>query len=207
MNNGKLFDTDNDWWNNACLNFARDDWDLYANGYRKAGDMLVERIIEDNVSTRASLDAIIYPIVFLYRQYLELRLKDSIIQTQLLLDVDVKLPKHHSVVALWEKLKTLLAQADPQATVAGKSTLGAIEECVNQFSKVDPSSTAFRYPVDKDNNPSLPGMNNINVRLIYQTMENISSNLEGIALHISGMLDSKAEYESEMKKLYGDSML
>jgi hypothetical protein len=29
----KLFDTAEDWWNNACLNYTRTGWNLYALGY------------------------------------------------------------------------------------------------------------------------------------------------------------------------------
>jgi hypothetical protein len=42
--------------------------------------------------------------------------------------------------------------------------LEAIEENIKEFSTTDPSSMAFRYPIDKDDNPSLPGLSHINVR-------------------------------------------
>ncbi len=38
----KLFKSDGDWRHNACFNSAPDQWDLYATGYKKAGDLLVE---------------------------------------------------------------------------------------------------------------------------------------------------------------------
>jgi len=41
-----LFKPDKDSWNNARLNFLWDHWGCYVDGYKRAGDILVEHIIE-----------------------------------------------------------------------------------------------------------------------------------------------------------------
>lgn len=86
----KLFTDAVDWQNNACTSggWIIDPWDLYADGYREAADHLVERIVEGQSLT---LDTIVYPIVFLYRQYLELRLKQLIPLSGRLLYLDIDL--------------------------------------------------------------------------------------------------------------------
>jgi hypothetical protein len=52
---------------NACLNWGGGL--VYALGYRTAADALIERV------AGMDQDALVYPIVFCYRQYLELLLK------------------------------------------------------------------------------------------------------------------------------------
>jgi hypothetical protein len=60
----------------AWLNWARTGWDAYASGYLAAANLLVETILEKE--QRA--DTLIYPAALLYRHYLELRLKEIIVQ-------------------------------------------------------------------------------------------------------------------------------
>ena len=50
------------------------DWDSYATGYKEAADAIMERIIADP----AWIDTYLYPVMFLYRHYLELRMKEII---------------------------------------------------------------------------------------------------------------------------------
>ena len=71
----KLFTSEgSDWWNKACLTHFSDGWWIYATGYKLGADLLVQYVTE----THKNQDRLIYPIVFLYRQYLELRLKELI---------------------------------------------------------------------------------------------------------------------------------
>ncbi len=70
----KLFVEGDDWYYVACLNDKRDNLGLYIVGYKEAGDILVKNIIE----SRSHHDSLVFPIVFMYRHYLELRLKQLI---------------------------------------------------------------------------------------------------------------------------------
>jgi HEPN domain-containing protein len=205
MMKSELFKADEDWWHNACLNFTRNDWDLYAVGYKKAADMLIEQIVADNNSSRASLDTIIYPIVFLYRQYLELRLKQLIIEYHKLDDRNVDLPKTHKLDMLWSTARNLIEEIDTENASNSADMFHEVELLIEQFSAIDPSSTGFRYPVDKNNNLSLPGLHHINVRHLYTIVENTSSILEDTRMHVSVCLDDKSEYEAAMQVLYGDN--
>src|SRR6266478_1683118 len=53
----------------------RTSFSVYAIGYKDAADALIERVLEKNFGA----DLQIYPIAFLYRHYLELRLKQLLI--------------------------------------------------------------------------------------------------------------------------------
>ena len=70
--NNQLFSPDTDWKNNACLNWCHDPMHLYISGYKDAADILANRVIESGNNQ----DSLVYPIAFLYRQYIELQLKN-----------------------------------------------------------------------------------------------------------------------------------
>ena len=55
---------DPDWYLNACLHIG-EGWDAYAEGYKNAGDVLVQHVIDYS----RDQDFLVYPIAFLYRQY------------------------------------------------------------------------------------------------------------------------------------------
>jgi hypothetical protein len=72
----QLFKSDADWINNACLNFKEDQLNLYAIGYKRAAELLLEHV----KNSGRDQDTLVYPIIFLYRHYLELRLKSNCVR-------------------------------------------------------------------------------------------------------------------------------
>lgn len=190
----QLFGPDDDWYNNAFVNFAFDSWDLYASGYLQAAQLLVKAI----VNTRRSPDAVVYPIAFLYRHYLELRLKTIITEGQELLDRRVELPMHHNLDVLWKTARKIIEEVyskDPKGPVE------AVEECMVQFCDLDRQSFAFRYPADKLGNRYLEGLKLLNVRQLGEVMDRISTFLESASAGIAEYLDiarsQRAEYRQE----------
>jgi hypothetical protein len=186
----QLFKADVDWWHNACLNYLHDDWTLYSEGYKRAGDLLVEHMKE----SRSYQDFLVYPIVFLYRQYIELRLKELIRDGNQLIDNPKKFPKHHKIDELWKHCRRILEKVWPEGPA---EDLDAVEECIHQFSEKDPTSMAFRYPTDKNGNRSLPSLSHINLRNLSEVMARISSLLDGTSMAISVYLENKQETEAE----------
>lgn len=133
----QLFVSQEDWWNNACLNWCDDGWTLYATGYREAADLLVRHIEERS----AGQDMLVYPILFLYRQHLELEIKDLIRQARRLQDVPGGFPTHHDIVRLWRICHRLISEVAPNDSV---EALKEIDRLIEEFAAVDPSSMAFR---------------------------------------------------------------
>lgn len=191
----QLFRSDVDWWHNAVLSNLDSGWALYAEGYKIAADVLVERVKHD----RSEADFLVFPIVFLYRQYLELRLKEIIRDGSRLLDSPQRLPKDHRLDKLWSKCRRILEQVWPEGPA---EHLDAVEECIHEFSRVDPTSTAFRYPTDADGKPSLPGSRHINLRNLSEVMARIGTLLDGASIGLSVYLDHKHEMEAEYRDLY-----
>src|SRR5439155_17966203 len=88
-----LFVGREDWYYNAVLNGQRDNLSLYAVGYKRAGEMLVEAVVK----SRGDHDSLVFPIAFVYRQYLELRLKQLIRDSKRLLDDTSSFPATHKI--------------------------------------------------------------------------------------------------------------
>jgi hypothetical protein len=173
----KVFMFAEDWWMNACVNWGGG-WTLYAIGYRKAGDVLVERVADD----RGEADALVYPIVFCYRQYLELTLKDTLIEARRYFGVDKPFDAEHSLLHHWKPLRLLLEKRWPDHP----EELKAVEENLRQFDEVDRGSFAFRYSVTKSGDPSLPEeMQHINLRNLKEVVERIGTFLEASSTGLS----------------------
>ena len=188
----QVFRDDEDWWHNACLDWFSDTdkWTIYANGYKNAGDLLVEYIKEKQVTQ----NSLAYPIVFLYRQYIELQMKAIIRDGNQLLDIPIEFPKDHWIDKLWKQCRKIIEEVWPEAPSVD---LEAVEECVLQFSEIDYGSAAFRYPTDKSGNPSLPDLSVINLRNLSEVITRMGSLLDGVGIGISIKLEHKREMEAE----------
>jgi len=77
--------------------------------------------------------------------------------------------------------------------------LGHIGRLISEFSKVDPTSTAFRYPEDKDGGPSLPGLSQINLRNVQDVIGKIATLFDGADAQISEYLSIKADMASDFQ--------
>jgi hypothetical protein len=186
----KLFDTAEDWWNNACLNWCFDSWWLYAAGYKDAADVLVTHVVE----TGRQHDRLVYPIVFLYRQHLELMIKDIIRQGRKLEDIDEPFPKSHHIDKLWLICRQLLSQISPNDS---EEELDQVGRLIEEFSAVDPTSMSFRYPEDTDGGVSLPGVTHINLPNVKEVVGKMASILGGAHDQIDYLSSCKAEMYSE----------
>jgi len=182
------------WETNACLNFTFDKWDTYAEGYRVAGDVLVQHVEKE----KRHQDTLVYPIMFLYRQYIELRLKELIKVSGRLLDKDPKIPQHHDLMLLWQKVRPNLEAV--WSSTETKDYHDAAEERLKEFCDIDRISFAFRYPEDKNGDPTLRGLQHINLSHLSEVMRAISHLLDGSSLGLGEYLQTKCEMMAE----YGD---
>lgn len=182
----RLFTQGEDWQNDAMLGWSHFPMDLYAAGYKDAADGLLYALAERKVS----LDSVIYPLVFLYRQGLELELKLILPLARRLGDQQAKNDHRHGLMPLWRELRCLLEQLDPSEA---DQELAAIEAFILQLDEVDPGSYAFRYPMTKQGEVSLPDLSRINVRHLGEIMDSVFMLLGGIHSWL-GEMDQQIEY-------------
>ena len=167
-------------------------WDAYAQGYRLAADLLSGHIAESPYHS----SLLGYPIVFLYRQYLELRIKELGLAAAEFLAKEYAVPTDHNLLKLWQGVRADLHEVFAESA----EDLEAVEERIEEFCSVDPSSYTFRYPADTKGKPTLPsapkyvevdahgwpigpptqpGLKQVDVSHLKQTMQSIAAVLDG----------------------------
>ncbi|MFB3302089.1 hypothetical protein [Pseudomonas sp. AMR01] len=181
-----LFIRGDDWHNNAMLGWTHFPLDLYAAGYKDAADGLLFALAERKVS----LDSVIYPLVFLYRQGIELELKLMVPLARRLAEKPEKLDHSHGLMPLWGELRELLEKLDPRKD---DKELPAMESFIQQLDKIDPASYAFRYPTTKKGAASLPDLQYVNVRHLSEIMNSVFKMLSGIH-SLLGEMDQHDNY-------------
>lgn len=187
----KLFVEAEDWWMSACLNWYHDPTELYIVGYKKAADSLVDSI----ANRKGSADSLIFPIVFLYRHYVEIRLKSLLHDGNRLLDREHKQKSEHQLSKLWPKVRSILDELWPNEE---GEDLKAMDSLIAQFEEVDPRSTTFRYPKDFDGNNSLKlDVPRVNLRNLAEVVGAMSIILEGSAGAISDYQGYKNGMQSD----------
>jgi HEPN domain-containing protein len=189
-----LFMSGDDWQNNACINQkVIHGLDLFAEGYKTAADILVKHVAEHS----SHQDTIVYPIVFLYRQHIELRFKEVIREGLLLLDEGQDFPKTHKLDKLWSLVKEIIEKVWP-----GEDTeeFGLIGHVVNEFSAIDPESMSFRYPEDRCGNNPLIDLAHINLRHLAEMIDEVYNFLFGVSAAISEYRDAQFQLREAFSK-------
>ena len=121
-------------------------------------------------------------------------LKDLIQKGRLLQDIKEAAPAGHNILDLWKTCRKLLNDISPGDSV---EEIEQINRLIAEFCRVDPKSTAFRYPEDREGKPSLPGIKHVNIRNVADVIEKISAILESANAVIGEYLLIKDEVERE----------
>ena len=148
------------------------EWEDYAIAYKGAGDHLVFGV-QDRLMDEPHLAC---PIMFLYRHYLELALKEIINHLQEWHDVEDDYSRSklrhqprvpdlpgHPLMDSWDRILSLIDQMEdcklPECTIDELNVdYDGIGKRINEFDKADRSSFNYRYPVDKKGRPNKIGI-------------------------------------------------
>ena len=164
----------------------------------------------------------LFPLAFLWRQYLELRLKSLVFDAERLheLGEDVPtsaqqrkrrkqpgyradFPDGHDLLLQWECLEPLLRSLWPDAPETK-----FVRHLLTQFNEVDPLADGFRYPVansKKARARTLAGLPRwVNLRRFNEVMISLANVLDGASAHIeqavSNLSEAVANYEAEYER-------
>ena len=198
MNQEDIFTNDgSDWWNKAMLMHDWPyKWSVYARGYKEAGDRLVLSIER----SEGLVDFMVYPILYLYRHFLEISIKASIRDAQVLLGIEArKKPNRknerqmaeaaqgHHLESLWKYLIELMIQVHSELEMP---RLDETSRVVNAFHSLDLYGDAARYPQGLDGKPSLKMLHEVNLRRLREDMEMAQDGF----YQIEGILDYERDY-------------
>ena len=139
-------------------------------GYKLAGDLLVDEAISDRIAKHH----LIYPIVFCYRQFLELSLKWQINTYGSICGLSAP-PNNHDLKKLirdFRKMNLSYGAPDVEA-------IAALTKCILEFYRMDPGSFTFRYAVDQTGRLYPVTTNRIDLRRLKDVIEGIQSYFRG----------------------------
>ena len=159
-------------------NFSR-----YAIGYKDAADALIDHIFEKD----SGADLQFYPIAFLYRQYLELRLKQLLITGGHVVYYESKLIPVHDLRRLWTDVKKILKAVWPDTHA---EEMNALEQCIEELHTLDANSMSFRYPVDRGGQYTLLGLDRVDLENLKNVMHRISSFLDASSDALGDIFDN-----------------
>lgn len=149
----------------------------YALAYKEGADRLVEALEEDGYSDHK----LVLPIIFLYRHYLELHLKDLILEGRKALGQPAgTIPTGHNIFKLWDKLKPILAQIQAKSGPIIRGEQDAVEAYIKELTEIDERSEAFRYPVSTEGKPLLQENAQL-ASLCYIDLQHLAEHIKKIA--------------------------
>ena len=190
---GQLFQSAEDCWHNAVLSEYQTSWYTYAEGYKRAAEAVIDHV----AATRMMQDALVYPVLFLYRQYLELTLKILIADAEELAQIDGPPARGHDLNALWARCKQAVVRVMRELDDHSVD-LSIIANCVLQFQEADPSAQGFRYPEHHDGSPIRHAASHVNLRHLRDEMDNAGRVLDALLTGFSVYVDQRREMLYEM---------
>ena len=146
-------------------------------GYRRAADFLIKQAEEDYYLS----GSLVYPIIFLYRHYLELELKYVLVTYGPYAGQTADW-ENHDLEVLWPKVRAVI---DRFGTEEDKEGTDAVEVCIIEMAKIDRYSFTFRYPVTKRGQPLSLEFESLDLANLRETMEKIRN----FFLGVDGQLD------------------
>jgi hypothetical protein len=163
-----LLGPDERWSMNACVDWGRGNMNVMIDGYEAAAKHLFRAVDRREV---LGPDAMFFPIAFLWRHVVELRLKQVIYLGLWMHDQKPKMRTHHKLKDLWNEAKPYLVEVDDNGAQAD-GFRGAAEMII-ELDAVDPEGAGFRYPVATDGKtklldkvPNLVNLVQFNTRMI-----------------------------------------
>ncbi len=168
----RLFQVSPDWDGNAVLaDHPHARMVLMLSGYKRAADRLVAHAAAET----AERDTLVFPIIFNYRQFLELSLKYLISTYGRAVGVD-PIWDSHDLSKLWPRFEAVLAGFGLEDEDGATAAVGRI---VAEFSTVDPRSFSYRYPVDTQGRP-------IALTHAYMDLSALADVMEGVEGYFTG---------------------
>lgn len=173
----RLFDERGDWHTNAQISPTT--FGGVAVEYQHTADEIVAQL----EGGENFPDLVARPVVYLYRHYLELQLKDTLRQARLYFDEDPAVPRDHRLMELWAPLRKLIERRWDQGEDNGE--LDAVQSALAEFQAIDARGETFRYPTTRSGAPALTDALLINLASLRDGVAKIGGYLQATATALS----------------------
>ncbi len=173
---------------NADIGWRYDKSPFYTEGYKTAARELSTDYEKRDTKEK---DSLVFPIIFLYRQYIELTLKDLIREIDLKFNFQRNddILEKHTLLPLWDEA---IKQYEKYISVNNiypvfTDPIKNERLIVNQFNQIDGGSFSFRYAKDKQGNDSLKDID-------YISVNNFKSQIETVVIYLEKMNETLCDY-------------
>lgn len=162
---------------------------LIIEGYREASKELLENLLLDEEIDWLKLDSKIFPVLFLFRHYVEIIIKDTLRYYNILNDLiasnEVGFVKEHSLMKLWSCLKPFLERNyltyEKKLAEECMASDNSIEALIKEIDELDKFSFAFRYAFE--------GAKTIDTKVNYTISKPVIINLKNLKNIIIKMIN------------------
>lgn len=149
-------------------------------GYNEAAKLMVASTTKDPTQR----DVLVFPIIFNYRQFLELSLKYLLASYGAVVGVKPNWSTHDLAV-LWGKVLVMLEKYGTEDPDKADPIVGKV---ILEFAKIDPGSYSHRYPVDRQGKPIPVSNNNLHLPTLADVMEGVANYFEGCDGYLDNLL-------------------
>jgi len=181
----------------AFLNMIDENsWCIYTAGFKRGVEILLE-----SVKSTYEVNTVIFPILFLYRHYVELSLKEAVGYGRYLDEQSKPLTGGHNLQNLWKEARKYMEKHIAETIPAEE--LDRIEILIHEIHLIDPSSEGSRYPFvkkKKENVQHIPFPLNtppINLDELSVKTKEVFDFLDKATNYLAVAQDLKAELRSD----------
>ena len=158
---------------------------LMTEGYKKAADLMVKHA----ASELSDRDFLAFPIIFNYRQFLELSLKYLLSTYGDHVGVNENW-RSHNLVFLWSEVEKIL---DEFGTDNPDDVAPIVKEIVAEFSKIDPDAYFYRYPVDRGGIPLPLSCDLLDLETLADVINAVAGYFTGCDGYLSHLVDCQPD--------------
>lgn len=142
------------------------------------------------------MDKLVYPIVFVSRHYLEVKLKYLLVSASQLLDRKYSLSTKHELAETWRSLRPIIEEIFPGED---QGELNTAEPVLKEFDAKDRSSMVFRYPTDTKHTLHHHHHWTVDLQEFGQTMRKVAAFLDACGCAID-------HYDGTKQEMLGSSL-
>lgn len=169
---------------------------LLIEGYRDASSKLLNELLIAEKVDWLKIDSLIYPILYSFRHYLELIIKDTVRNYNLIdkkiSSDEIGFKKEHSLLKLWSLLKSRIIENyngyDKETIQQCEIENTSVENMLIEINNLDEYSFGFRYPFQVADNGKY-----INSKIVYMfgelkiDLNNLNANMSKLINYFEGL--------------------
>jgi hypothetical protein len=192
----KLFISDGEYYEHAHFGWSHFSVTSagYCMGYKDSADTLIDEAIKSKNIRK--LDTFIFPILFLYRQYLEWQMKSIYLKySEETKEIKQKIIGKcgHSLIKIWNIIRPIM---ENEASDKDRKTTKIVEKYIQQYHEFDTKSTKYRYPINQNLEEVHTEEQRINYNNLKERMNELQSFFTGVVGHLESLEDYKTGMES-----------